>query len=135
MHYIKRKNIFIKRIDNIFDIPVYAEKIVNDRNVKKILKVVSKFYEISIDDIQGEKRLESIVKARHVAMYLIRELCKLSYPNIGRKFNNRHHTTIMHGYKKIKENVEKNNELHKEIITLITNLNFEIEYPLVENSI
>jgi len=61
---------------------------------------------ITVNDILGPRRLESISLVRHVVMYLIRYDChsqgkQLSLPTIGRIFRNRDHTTVLHGVRKI----------------------------------
>lgn len=61
-----------------------------------LISRIAAAYEISIEDIHGRSHRPEIVRARHAAMYLIREHTELSYPQIGRLFN-RHHTSVLHG--------------------------------------
>ena len=62
--------------------------------IDKIFAAVYKKYDISRDDLVGKKRTKEIAKARHVAIYLIRDITEMSYPNIGKIFD-RDHTTIL----------------------------------------
>ncbi|MDE2281438.1 MAG: chromosomal replication initiator protein DnaA [Actinomycetales bacterium] len=81
-----------------------------------ILDAVSDYYGLSVADIRGSKRLRPLVHARHVAMYLIRELLNnYSYPMIARIFDGRNHTTVISGVEKIKEQLPVNGDLLAEI--------------------
>ncbi|MFC1663122.1 chromosomal replication initiator protein DnaA [Patescibacteria group bacterium] len=75
-----------------------------DRSVltpQQLLEMVAQFYEISKDDIRGNSRKKELVVPRQIAMYLMREELKSSYPNIGQVLGGRDHTTAMHAYTKI----------------------------------
>ncbi len=81
-----------------------------------ILAVVAEFYGLSVDDVRGAKRLRPLVRARHIAMYLIRDLLdNYSYPMIARIFDGRNHTTVISGVEKIKEQLAVNAELLAQI--------------------
>jgi len=81
-----------------------------------ILAVVSEFYGLSVDDVRGAKRLRPLVHARHVAMYLIRDLLtNYSYPMIARIFDGRNHTTVISGVEKIREQIALNAETLSQI--------------------
>ncbi|HEV2426905.1 MAG TPA: chromosomal replication initiator protein DnaA [Acidimicrobiales bacterium] len=77
-----------------------------------ILSVVAEFYGLTVEDVRGAKRLRPLVRARHIAMYLIRDLLdNYSYPMIARIFDGRNHTTVISGVEKIKEQMAANGEL------------------------
>lgn len=81
-----------------------------------ILSVVAEFYGLSVDDVRGAKRLRPLVRARHIAMYLIRDLLdNYSYPMIARIFDGRNHTTVISGVEKIKEQMTSNGELLSQV--------------------
>lgn len=81
-----------------------------------ILSVVSDFYGLAVEDVRGSKRLRPLVHARHVAMYLIRDLLdNYSYPMIARIFDGRNHTTVISGVEKIKDQLAVNAELLAQI--------------------
>ena len=81
-----------------------------------ILSVVAEFYGLSVEDVRGAKRLRPLVRARHVAMYLIRDLLdNYSYPMIARIFDDRNHTTVISGVEKIKEQIAVNGEMLAQI--------------------
>jgi chromosomal replication initiator protein len=66
-----------------------------------IIGQTAKYFSLTMEEIRGHSRLRRLVEARHIAMYLCRELTDLSLPDIGREFGGRDHTTILHGQKKI----------------------------------
>jgi chromosomal replication initiator protein len=81
-----------------------------------ILAMVCDFYGLSVEDVRGPKRLRPLVHARHVAMYLIRDLLdNYSYPMIARIFDGRNHTTVISGVGKIKDQLAVNSELLAQI--------------------
>lgn len=80
-----------------------------------IIKTVADHYHIKQLAIRGKKRVKSIVKARHVAMFLMKEELQLPYTEIGRWFSNRDHTTAMHGIQKIMDDIEQNDQLMQEV--------------------
>lgn len=65
--------------------------------VHLIADVVARHYALRISDIYGRTRLKSYAEARQVVMFAARTLCKMSYPEIGRRLENRDHTTVMSG--------------------------------------
>jgi chromosomal replication initiator protein len=92
-----------------------------------IVKAVADFYGLSTEDVLGSKRLRPLVQARHVAMYLIRDLLdNYSYPMIARIFDGRNHTTVISAVEKIKEQITINVELLTQINTLTQQLQGEM---------
>jgi len=84
-----------------------------------ILAVVAAYYGLPVDEIRGPKRLRPLVNARHVAMYLIREmLSDYSYPMIAKIFDDRNHTTVISGVDKIKTQLPVNSELLSQVTQL-----------------
>ena len=84
-------------------------------SVQKILKAVADFYELKENELKSISRKKEIVRPRQVAMYLLREELKSSFPFIGRKFGGKDHTTAIHAYEKISREIEKNDNLVEEI--------------------
>ncbi len=67
----------------------------------EILKVVAAHYGIKVTDLKSKSNARPIAYPRQVAMYLCKELTDLSYPEIGKLFNNKHHSTVMYSVEKI----------------------------------
>jgi chromosomal replication initiator protein len=82
---------------------------------KTIIKSVSEFYDIKEKDLLSVSRKKEIVKPRQIAMYLLREELKGSFPFIGRKIGGKDHTTAIYAYEKISKEVGKNGNLFEEI--------------------
>ena len=81
----------------------------------QVLEAVAKFYDISIDDMKGPKRVREIVRPRQMVMYLLRQESNLSYPKIGRELGGRDHTTVIHAVDKIGHETEINEPLRHEL--------------------
>lgn len=75
-----------------------------------IQRKVCEFYNIKLTDLTSTKRHKSIATARHVAMYLAKQLTTKSLPDIGRSFGGKDHSTVIHAVKRVKENVTKDRE-------------------------
>lgn len=80
---------------------------------KKIKKIVGDYYNIPNKILNSSTRVKSITNARHIAMYLIKELLNESFVNIGLEFGGKDHTTVINAYNKIKKNMEKSYEFKK----------------------
>ena len=84
--------------------------------VERIIDEVARTYGVSADEIRSQKnRSANISNARHVAIYVTRELTTLSMVAIGEEFGNRHYSTIIYTLKKVQEMMEKDRKV-KEII-------------------
>ena len=95
-------------------------------NHNTIMKVVSRYYDISPDQLVTKKRSRDISHPRQVAMYLCRELTDMSLPKIGQVFGGRDHTTVMHACEKIQDSIDNNNDLRRTIMELKRNITGKI---------
>ncbi|MCX6812381.1 MAG: chromosomal replication initiator protein DnaA [Candidatus Berkelbacteria bacterium] len=84
-------------------------------SVDKILKAIQKYYKVPVDDIISKKRSSVIIRPRHVAMYLIKNMTELSTVEIGRVLGGKDHTTVIHGCKAIDKEAIGNKNLRDEI--------------------
>lgn len=91
--------------------------------IAHIKEEVASRYNLKHHDLEGSSRKKEISQARHIAIYLAREMTNQSFPAIGKQFGNRDHTTIMHSYLKIKGLVEETPLLHAEIKEIQESLN------------
>lgn len=89
-----------------------------------IQEKVAKYFNIEKEDLPSNKRSNDIAYPRQIAMYLCREVAKLSFPKIGEEFGNRDHSTVMHGYKKIEKEVKQNTNT-KLIVESVKNIILE----------
>ncbi|MCP6718380.1 MAG: chromosomal replication initiator protein DnaA [Patescibacteria group bacterium] len=84
-------------------------------NAKKIIQTVAEFYDLKEKDMLSESRKKEIVKPRQIAMFLLRQELKSSFPFIGRRLGGKDHTTAIYAYEKITKEVDKNESLGEEI--------------------
>ena len=82
---------------------------------KKIIQVVAEFYDLKEKEILSSSRKKEIVRPRQIAMFLLREELKSSYPFIGRKFGGKDHTTAIYACEKICKEIEINENLLNEV--------------------
>ena len=91
--------------------------------IDDILKVVSRHYGVSRQDILSQRRHRSVVWPRQIGMYLAKQLTQRSLPEIGRRFGNRDHTTVLHAIRKIDGVLADNPRLREELEDLKRILN------------
>ena len=72
-------------------------------SIDEIQRKVSEHFNIRLSDLIGPKRLRSYARPRQIAMYLAKTLTHRSFPEIGRRFGGRDHTTVMHAVRRIEE--------------------------------
>lgn len=94
---------------------IYPQASQRKISADSILYETANYFEIPADDIIGRSRTREIVNARHVAMYLTRELTDFSLPEIGKRFGNRDHSTVKHAYDRILDLIDSNKELFQDI--------------------
>ena len=81
----------------------------------EILKLVAAHYGLRVSDMKAKSNAKPIAFPRQVAMFLCRKLTGLSYPEIGRLFNDKHHSTVMHSVEKIERLAEDDPNFRKVI--------------------
>ncbi|MEX0918931.1 MAG: chromosomal replication initiator protein DnaA [Candidatus Paceibacterota bacterium] len=84
-------------------------------SIKDVMKIVSDYYNIDEKFLYEKTRRKEVVKPRQIIMYLLREDFNTSYPYIGQKLGGRDHTTVIHAYEKIKNEIKQNQLLNQEI--------------------
>lgn len=90
---------------------------------KDIIEATAKYYNLTPKDLVGQSRKKELVKPRQVSIYLIREELNTSYPSIGEELGGRDHTTAMHSYNKIDQEIKRgDNEKIKQEIESIKQL-------------
>lgn len=80
-----------------------------------IISITATFYQLSVEDLYGSSRSQTIALSRQVAMYLCREMTSLSLPKIGQLFGNRDHTTVMYANKKISELMKERRSIYNQV--------------------
>ena len=83
--------------------------------IDKIQTVTSNFFSISLGDMLSPRRSRPLARPRQIAMYFSKKLTTRSLPEIGRKFANRDHTTVIHAVKTIEKLLQNNDEIKKNV--------------------
>jgi chromosomal replication initiator protein len=91
--------------------------------IEDILRVISRHYGVSKGDLLSQRRHRSVVWPRQIGMYLAKQLTARSLPEIGRRFGNRDHTTVLHAIRKIENEISDNPRLRDELEELKKLLN------------
>jgi len=84
-----------------------------------IQRCVVEEFSVTLQDLKTKRRNKQVVLPRQIAMYLSRELTDLSFPEIGEAFGGKDHTTVLHSYNKIKEDVLHNPDLKERLEKVI----------------
>ena len=87
-----------------------------------IIGQTADYFGITIEDLSSANRSRTIVTARHIAMYLCRELTDLSLPKIGREFGGRDHTTVMSADKKVRTQMSAQADTYKQVTELTSRI-------------
>ncbi len=83
--------------------------------IQKIQKAVAESHRINVAELISKGNSRRLALPRQIAMYLCKQLTKSSYPEIGRAFGGKHHTTVMHSFEKIKSLVGRDFAVQKQI--------------------
>lgn len=91
-------------------------------SMDKIAKTVAGHFKLSMEELKSKNNSRQIAVPRQVAMYLCKKLTKHSFPEIGREFGGKHHTTVMHSVEKIDGLSKEDQNFHRVVSELIDNL-------------
>ena len=84
--------------------------------VDKIQNVVSNYFNIALSEMLSQRRSRPLARPRQIAMYLAKKMTSRSLPEIGRRFANRDHTTVIHAVKTISRLSEQDDEMKKILV-------------------
>ncbi len=90
--------------------------------IEQIQRAVSAHYKLRVEELKSKNNARQVAVPRQVAMYLCKRLTKHSFPEIGREFGGKHHTTVIHSVEKIEALVSKDQNFHRIVSDLIDNL-------------
>ncbi len=92
-------------------------------DIHRIQRIVSEYFQISVEDIRSKKRSANIAFPRQIAMYLCRKTTSESFPKIGTEFGGKDHSTVMHSVEKIEQEIK----INKDLANIIEKLKKDIE--------
>jgi chromosomal replication initiator protein len=104
----------IERVDELLAHLVGAGEARRVR-IEDIQRIVARHYNVSRQELVSNRRTRVIVKPRQIAMYLAKTLTPRSFPEIGRRFGGRDHTTVLHAVRKIEDLIGEDNKLGHEV--------------------
>ncbi|WP_454847934.1 chromosomal replication initiator protein DnaA, partial [Rhizobium binxianense] len=107
-------NLSIERVDELLAHLVGSGEPRRVR-IEDIQRIVARHYNVSRQELVSNRRTRVIVKPRQIAMYLSKTLTPRSFPEIGRRFGGRDHTTVLHAVRKIEELIAEDTKLSHEI--------------------
>ncbi len=87
-------------------------------NVESIQNIVATHFNLNIHEMLSARKSRSLARPRQIAMYLAKQHTTNSLPEIGRKFSNRDHTTVIHAVKKIESLIKKDNEIRQSVLEI-----------------
>jgi len=107
---------------NIYECKKILKDFINSNNksinIELIQNLVASHFNLNIQELLSPRRSRSLARPRQIAMYLAKQHTTNSLPDIGRKFSNRDHTTVIHAVKKIDELIKKDNEIRQSVAEL-----------------
>ena len=83
--------------------------------IESIQDIVSSYFNLRVEDFKSQRRTRNVAYPRQIAMYLSRKLTDMSLPKIGEEFGGRDHTTVIHAYEKISENLKTDEGLQSTV--------------------
>ena len=123
---VLNKVLFFKDVKNIEPNIKTIEEVVDNINKQtsknitpsQVIKAVAVFFEISQDDIMSRSRKKGFVEPRQISAFLLRDILKISYPEIGERLGKRDHTTAIYSYEKISKEINRNSSLNQKILLI-----------------
>ena len=94
---------------------IISKKQSKNITINLIQDVVASYYNLKIDELKSQRRTRNIAYPRQIAMFLSRKLTDMSLPKIGEEFGGRDHTTVIHAYEKISDNLNSDENLQHTI--------------------
>ena len=113
---VNNRNLTITECKNILKDVFNQTKVIT---VDKIQNIVSNYYNISLSEMLSQRRSRPLARPRQIAMYLAKKMTTRSLPEIGRRFGNRDHTTVIHAVRKVEELRSKDLSFDEDVQLLI----------------
>ena len=98
------------------DIIAEKEKVLS---LDEIIKLVAEHYQVRVSEIKSKKRTRNLVQPRQIAMYLCRQVANASFPEVGKAFGGKDHTTVLHACRQVEERKQADVKFDAEIEALI----------------
>ena len=109
---LKNRELNITEVKNLLKNSIKPKKNVS---ITEVVRIVSEYYNLEESSIYEKTRRKEIVRARQLAMYLLREDFNVSYPLIGQKLGGKDHTTVIHSCEKVKNDMKTDPNICQEL--------------------
>lgn len=109
---------------------IFAGPAMQNIPIELVQRVVAEYYNMSVQDLKGKKRTQTITHPRQVAMYIIRELTEYSTTEVGLEFGGRDHTTVMHAVQRIEDKLKTEPSFEVTLHNLIRAIKERVNKPL-----
>ena len=96
----------------------FRESLNRKHKIQEIVRIIANTFSVSELELLGQRRTKNVITARHVLYWLCREVTPYSLPEIGRRLNDRDHTTILHGIRRIDNLILKGDPIAKQCYAL-----------------
>jgi chromosomal replication initiator protein len=90
--------------------------------MERIARSVAAEYDMSVENLKSKNNSRAVAVPRQIAMYLCKRLTRHSFPEVGREFGGKHHTTVMHSVEKVQKMMNEDRNFHRHIDELIDSL-------------
>jgi chromosomal replication initiator protein len=87
----------------------------SELSIEAVQRLVGSYFGIRVSDLKGKRRLKELVRPRQLAMFLCRKHLGLSYPELGSRFGNKDHTTVMSACVRVEENLPTDGALRLQL--------------------
>jgi chromosomal replication initiator protein len=116
-HQFKNTQVTLESVQTLLQtfVPNAPKRTITPR---RLIEIVVGYYDLSLDEILGKSREQRLAYPRQIAMYLLREEAKCSFPAIGSHLGGRDHTTAMHACTKIGDLLKEDDQLRRDIALL-----------------
>ncbi len=119
---LKGKFISQEMIDALLNTEIVEKRPNINTSPSEIIKTVANHYRLKQTALKGKRRVKSLVTARHIAMYLLKDELNLPLAEIGRWFSGRDHTSVLHAVRKIEKDLKTDSLVMRDVSALRTTL-------------
>lgn len=104
--------------EDLVRVEMVKNEYIERQTARRIIIAVANEYGLKEGDICSTRRMENLVIPRHIAMYLAKAITKRSFPEVGRRFGGRDHTTVLHACRKIEKMMAESESFAAEVNAL-----------------
>ncbi len=115
---LRNREITPELIEEILKVEITDKRPPIKASPQDVIRTVANHYHLKQTAIKGKRRVKSLVQARHIAMYLLKQELDLPLVEIGKWFSNRDHTTVLHAVNKIEDQIVEDSRMQRDVSAL-----------------